>query len=37
MPYDEIFLAFFFRLINGAKKYFKKSVDITLTRTKFAC
>ena len=32
MPYDKIFLAFFFRLINGAKKYFKKSVDITLTK-----
>ena len=32
MPYDKIFLAFFFRLINEAKKYFKKSILITLTK-----
>ena len=30
MPYDKIFLAFFSRLINGAKKYFKKMILITL-------
>jgi len=35
MPYDKIFLAFFFRTIYAVKKYFKKMILITLTEDVF--